>query len=329
MTAPILATPRSGWGGRGYRIPGRPDVYPSVTTILKAISKGDGLLQWVADQTAAKAVVSLPYLMTVSDEVAWRSLRFYWSNTPDLVGSDVRRYWEGVRDDSAELGTNIHEYVEADIDGLMPHPEPSSIEAEEMIDAWAEFFANHEIVPHRQEFTCVNDRTGFAGTADADWTITCLHEKSWNEGRKRHEFCLDPDSPGPYRTLVDLKTARHTWDEHGFQLGALASCNSIMRQVTADAEGAMKAMKTEKGRKIVSYWVEDEPPAWERFALLHIRPDDLDSKGNEVARFCELKDRTEDMDLYQSGFEGGFAVAKSQHLLKARAKARGIETEEH
>jgi hypothetical protein len=321
LSKPKLTTPRSGWGGRGYRIPGRKEVYPGVTTVLKVIAK-PGVDQWIADQTAAKAVVSIPYLMSVAEEVAWGSLRFFWSKTAELVGSEVRRYWEGVRDDAAELGTNIHEWVEADLDGITPYPEPSSIEADEMIEAWQGWFAEHEVVSHRQEFTCVNDEIGFAGTADADWDITCLHDPD-----EHGKFCLG-ETRGPFRTLVDLKSSRHTWDEHGYQLAALASCKVIMREVVEGHEGAQRAEKTENGKKVRSWWVEDARPEWMRYALLHIRPDDLDTEGRHIPRFAKIVDRTEDMDIAIDGFVGAFMIARTQKAQKARDKARGIITEE-
>lgn len=327
MTFPKLAVVKSGYGGRGYAIPGRKKksevtgkdlqlVYPSVTTVLKQVAK-PGLHQWIADQTAAKAVMSIPYLMAVSEEVGYGGLRFFWSKKAELVGSEVRRYYDGVKDDAAELGTNIHEWLEADIDGLSPYPEPSAIETEEMIDAWYEWFAVHTVISHNQEFTCVNDTLGVAGTADADWSIRCDHEGP----------CLGQE-PGQFvRTLVDIKSSRHTWNEHGFQLAALASAEIVMREVMSDHPGALKAEKTEAGQKVTSWWVEDAPPVWERYALLHIRPDDLDTSGNLIPRFCLLKDRTEDMDLFRVGFGGALMLSKTQAELNKRAKARGKEAE--
>lgn len=321
MSHPKLAVARSGYGGRGYRIPGRltnerkpkPIVYPSVTTVLKAVAK-PGLHQWIADQTAAFAVANVGYLMTVQDEVAWRSLRFLWSREPELVGTAIRKYHEGVRDDAAELGTNIHEWVEADIDGLTEYPEPSAIETEQMIGAWLEWFDQHEITVHRTEFTCVNDDWGMAGTADADWSILCLHEHP----------CLPGAGERPVRTLVDLKSSRHTWPEHGYQVAALASCNSIMREVTYDTPGAMRAEKQEQGVKVVSWWLEDAPAPWESFALLHIRPADLDTKGQRIEPFCRLIDLTDDMDVYAQGFQGALALTRVTAELKSRAKSRDL-----
>lgn len=322
MTYPKLASVKSGYGGRGYRIPGRLDddgkqiVYPSVTTVLKQVAK-PALLQWVADQTAAFATMNIGYLTQVQDEIGWRFLRFYWSRKPKEVGSEIREYYEGVKDDAAELGTNIHEWVEADIDGLSPYPDVVAIETEQMIEAWLEWFGQHDVVSHNQEFTCVNDTWRVAGTADADWTITCVH------GPDEHgRFCLGVKHT--YRTLVDLKSSRHTWNEHGFQLAALGSAEVVMREVLEGTDGALKAEKTERGKKIVSWWVEDAPPVRERYALLHIRPDDWSTKGDKIPAFARLIDVTDDMDLYRDGFTGALALARVQKQLKERATARKI-----
>ena len=329
MTHPKLAVARSGFGGRGYGIPGRtyPSpktgkplqlVYPSVTTILKAVNK-PGLTQWACDQTAAYAVMNVSYLLQVSDEVAWRRLRFYWSGKPKEIASDLRTYHEGVRDDSAELGTNIHEYIEADVDEFMSHPTLDSDEAEEMADAWSEWFAQHRVTIHGTEFTMVNDTHGWAGTADGDWTIECLHA---HDGAGN--YCLG-ETPGPYRTLVDVKSSRHTWPEHGYQLAGLAAGEVMMVEATAETPGAQAVTKTEQRRKVTTYWLEEKPPAWEKFALLHVRPDDLDKDGQLIPAFCKLIDVSDDMDVYAEGFQGAYALTKVQKTLKDRAKVRGRE----
>lgn len=326
MSHPKLARKQSGFGGRGYGIPGRtyPSpttgkplqlIYPSVTTILKQVAK-PGLHQWIADQTAAYAVMNVSYLQQVADEVGWRRLRFYWSGAPKDVAAELRTYHEGVRDDSAELGTNIHSYIEADVDEFASHPPVDSDEMGEMIGAWQEWFAQHRVTIHGTEFTMVNDTHGWAGTADGDWTIECLHAHD-GDGL----YCLG-DKPGPYRTLVDVKSSRHTWAEHGYQLAGLAGGEVLMIEATADTPGAQKVVKTENGQKVTTYWTEAAPPAWERFALLHVRPDDLDKDGKLIPAFCKMIDLTDDMDVYAEGFQGAYALARSQKKLKDRAKER-------
>lgn len=322
MTAPILTTPRSGFGGRGYRIPGRKDadgkqlVYPGVTTVLNHVAK-TGLHQWIADVTSAFAVTHAGHLLSLEDDISYSRLRFLWSSRAkaSLEGEQLRSYYEVVRDDHAELGTNIHEWIEADIDGMTSYPDILAIETEQMIEAWRAWFADHEVISHRTEFTIVNDDLGIAGTGDADWSIRCTHAGVGCFGQPHGEW---------RRVLVDLKSSRHTWDEHGMQLSALRSGKKIMRQVLPGTEGAMKAEKTQDGKKIVSWWVEDAAPAWDCYALLHIRPDDLDTKGGDMPRFAAIVDLTEDMDVYYEGFVGALAIAKMKHKLRALNKRRGI-----
>lgn len=323
MTHPKLATPKSGWGGRGYKIPGREGTYPSVTTVLKQVAK-PGLLQWIADQTAAFAVMNISYLMSHAEEVSWRFLRFYWSRDKELSGSAVRLYHESVKNDAADMGTNIHEIIQADLDGTIEPPAAYAIETDQMIEAWDHFFATHEIVSHRQEFTMVNDTIGVAGTADEDWTITCKHP-AMQRADGSEGYCLDPVSPGPFRALVDLKSSRHTWPEHGYQLAGLAHGEAMMVEVTERTPGAMKHQKTEGGKKITTWWLEVAPPTWERYALVHIRPKDLDPKGNDMAPFCKIVDLTEDMDLYWMGFQGAMLLAKADKGLNERGRTRGTE----
>jgi len=326
MSQPKLATARSGWGGRGYYIPDRffEDeagkkqrlILPSVTTILRQVAK-PGLHAWIADQTAAYAVTHLPELMQRTEDVGWNYLRFVWSRKADL-DDPLRRHHEHVRDDAADLGTNIHEWIEADIDGLMPYPAIFADETEEMIGAFLEWKLTHEIRINNSEFTIVNDDIGYAGTADADWDILCLHD----------DPCLG-QQPGQWvRVLVDLKSSRYTWRENGMQLWALANGNAVMREVAEGEEGACKHEATVGGKKVRSWWVEDDMPTFDRYALLHIRPSDLDTKGEKIEAFCKLKDRTEDMDLYGTGFRGAYMLAQSEYQLKARDKARIKKTED-
>lgn len=308
MTKPELATAQSGYGGRGYRIPGRLDrygkqkVYPSVTTVLKQVNK-PGLMQWVADQTAAYAVANIHHLNDRSPEKAWGFLRFYWSREPDLT-QPLRTHHEGVRDDAAELGTNIHEIIDADLQGTIP-PMPDSPEAWEMVDVVEEWLSLHDVTMHHSEFTVVHDDLEYAGTADADWTIRCLHP----------DPCLGTERP--VRCLIDLKTSRYTWPEHGMQLAALANAPVAMVKMLAAGPGTIKHGK---GRT-ATYWVEREQPTYERAALLHIRPRDLTPRGDRIPAYCELVDVTKDLDLHQQGFEGALVLCQTAFALKRRAEA--------
>lgn len=322
MTHPILASARSGYGGRGYSIPGRltpdgkRDVYPSITTVLGVVAK-DGLHQWIADQTAAFAVANLGYLQGIEDEKGYGFLRWYWSGPPGEVGSKLRLHHEAVRDDAAELGTNVHETVEALFDGG-DAPEPVGEETDEIMAQFMEWLGQHDVIQHASEFTVVDDEERYAGTGDADWEICCLHEGPACFGQ----------SPGEYaRVLVDLKTSRHTWDEHGFQLAALAGAPTRMVLTTAETPGARPHDKTEDGKKSRTWWTEEPNPVYDRMALLHMRPFDLDNQGEVIESFCKVVDMTQDIDVYYDGFIAARALIEVKKIIKDRKKFRATETE--
>lgn len=318
MSQPKLATPVSGYGGRGYRIPGRLDeagkqiVYPSVTTVLKMVAK-PAIDQWIADQTAAYAVANISKLMERDEEIGFGFLRWHWNKAEPDPDDELRMRYAHVLSDAAELGTNLHEFIEAET-GDAPFPTVDSARTGEMVDAWDEWLLHHDVVAHRNEFTCVNDTWAIAGTADGDWTITCLHD----------EPCLGTFEP--VRTLIDVKTARSTWPEHRMQVAALRSAEVVMREVNAwdTVEGDKPLKHTVKG--VTDWWVEEAPPKWERTALLHIRPDDLDSKGDKIPRFCKLI-QVDDLDLYTQGFLGALNIVRMNRGIKEREHARLKETE--
>jgi hypothetical protein len=317
MTHPELASARSGYGGRGYRIPGhrdehgKPIVYPSVTTVLNHVAK-PGLQQWIADETAAFAVTNLNYLLAHREDVGYGFLRFYWARSPDLDATDLRLRHEIVKNDAAELGTNLHEHIQADIDGNLPYPPVHSEAVLEMLAVWEEWFAQHEIVSHKQEFTVVHRELRYAGTADADWSIRCLHAEPCFGTREW------------VRCLIDLKSSRYTWPEHGMQLAALANAPILMRWEAAGTPGARKAEKQENGVKRVSWWTEHPRTEYDRYALLHIRPNDLDPTGDRIPAFIEMIDQTADMDEHWESFKGALSLAHSQYRLRRRQQARGF-----
>lgn len=319
---PELTVKQSGYGGRGYRIPGpaRQDaygkqiIYPGVTTVLKQVAK-PGLTQWVADQTAAFAVASISRLNDWSDERAWGYLRFYWSREPDeSKARELRTHADGVRDDAAELGTNLHEILDAYLEGS-PMPLPTAEEVDEMMDAFELWLNDHTVVRHYGEFTVVDDLRQVAGTADGDWTITCLHGGPG---------CFHDGSRGPHRCLVDVKTSRYTWPEHGMQVAFLSTADIAMVRTLEGTPGCMRFEKTEDGVKRRSWWLERFQPRYDRTVLLHIRPRDLDPRGERIEAFAELVDTTKDSDLHLAAFDGALALAKAMRGLRVRGDQRAL-----
>ena len=221
MVEPRLRVRSSGLGGSGYVIPaidGEPHkgikntagetiaakidnagaviVLPGVTTINKHAGN-EALIQWTANQTAAAAVMNLDYLSRRSEEVGYGFLRFYYKRKPDLADPVMMSY-KRILDDSSELGTNIHEYMEARVKNEFP-PDLNSTQAVEMAELVEGFLFENTVESLATELTVFGD--GYAGTLDGIWVIN---------GRSY---------------LLDVKTARMIHESHMRQLAALDRCD--------------------------------------------------------------------------------------------------------
>jgi hypothetical protein len=286
MTQPKLRSRSSGFGGSGYRIPtwlddaGKPMLVPSVTTITGVTHK-PGLQQWIADQTAAYAVTNIDALMSRTEEAGWGFLRYFWKREPKSV-DELRGAHRRVLNEAADIGTNVHEWIEADLRGEF-EPAIDSFECEQMVEQWLQWKSEHTIDPVLVEATAVNREHGYAGTLDGVWIIDGVP------------------------TLVDVKTSRNTWPEHFQQLAALGACYSVMEEVAEDAEGAVAYADT--------WWVERVMPAFSEYAILHLRPQDVDNKGNQMDSFCTLKP-VGNIDLHFEGFLGALQIKKYERKLK-------------
>lgn len=213
---PKLRVRASGFGGSGYKHPVTGNVVPGVTTVLKNLNK-PGVLQWAVDNTAAYAVANVDGLLNRTEEQGYGFLRWYWKRDP-LKGdlSDIRNYSNGVLEDSANLGTMMHDWIAAD-HGACPYPDVSLAPSFfwEMVEEWEEFQKRHEVKPVHSEITMWNDEFGYAGTADGVWEI---------DGKL---------------SLIDIKTSRNTWDEHLMQLIALHNCETLLIE---ESEGKWKEL---------------------------------------------------------------------------------------
>lgn len=190
MSGPELAQYRSeGEGqGRAYRHPKSGVLVPSVTTVLKMAAK-DGLPQW-ASNLAIKWAYDNIHLAQERD-------------ASDFMGAG-KYQWTKVRDERAFLGTEIHEYIEADLRDSWDMPQPWDPEILEMVDQWRKFRAQHEIIPHHIETTVWSHEHGYAGTFD--WL-----------GELDGVLCI-----------ADNKSSRSLWPDHEMQLAALARADVLM-----------------------------------------------------------------------------------------------------
>lgn len=207
MTQPELATVQSGFGGRGYKHPHTGQRVPSVTTVLRAAAS-PGITQWAVDQTAAYAAANVEGLLSRSETQGWNMLRWYYGRNPVPLeqGTDIRNYHLGVLNDAAELGTAMHEWMEADLNPGSAYPDVS-LQPQmfwDMIPVWNEFQASHEMVTMYTEVTVWNAEEGYAGTFDWLGTIDGV------------------------MTLVDFKTSRSIWPDHKRQLAALKNAPEIL-----------------------------------------------------------------------------------------------------
>lgn len=180
---------------------------PGVTTVLKKLDK-PAIVQWAVDNTAAFAVANIDALLNRTEEQGYGFLRWYWKRDP-LKGdmSDIRNYSNGVLNDAAELGTLIHEWIEADHGhAAYPNVKDAPPFFWEMVEQWNQLNERHEIVPVYSEVTFWSHCYGYAGTADGVWLIDGVP------------------------CLIDIKSSRNTWDEQRIQLAALGACDAMLNQ---------------------------------------------------------------------------------------------------
>jgi len=227
VTKPELAQWADDSGtGRAYKHPfrkidGKALTSPSVTTVLKLVDKS-GLSQWAADMTLQWAIENASLLLGKSDEDSVRWGRYRWTD---------------VRDERAEVGTGIHNTIEAEHTGSWNFPVLDD-EQRRIMGRWRELNERYLITPHRSEFTVWSLEEDYAGTADGLWDITDLQTgESWEN------------------LVVDIKTSKNTWPEHWMQLAALASADVIMEK---DSTGT---------------WTEVPMPQPGGTAIVHLRED--------------------------------------------------------
>lgn len=297
MTSPKLRIAASGWGGSGYKNPFTGEKVVGVTTALGAIAK-PGVVQWAVDQTAAYAVVNAESLLTKTEEQGFRGLRWYTRRAKesnfDDPEVDIHNYHAGVLDDAAQMGNFIHEHIEADILGDFG-PTPFRHEHDQMIEAYEYWKSQNDVDFHATETTLFG--VDYGGTADWNGTINGV------------------------RYCGDTKSSRNTWNEHYGQLAALGAATSRAIEVPKGTPGAAQHKSARDG---VSWWVEDAPLPFTDYAILHVRPDDYNSKGEFVPAFCELKPVSHaKIEAGWQLFQAAKAARFAQNMFKEIEKGEG------
>lgn len=147
MTSPKLAkTTRT---GRTYRHPATGEDFPSVTTVLGIVGKGEALKHWAANEVAKYAVRN----------------RDTWARLDEAAAIDLLKR-EPLRflDRAASRGTDVHALAEAYAKtGVMP---PWADEISGYVEALRRFFDEHQPTPVLVEHTVFNREIGYAGSFD-------------------------------------------------------------------------------------------------------------------------------------------------------------------
>ncbi|GAA0897890.1 hypothetical protein [Pseudonocardia zijingensis] len=158
----------------------------SVTTIIEHGIPKPGLVHWAAIEVARCAISAIPKLARLRGEAA-REDAYQW----------LRRAAERKRDEAADLGSAVHDAVEAHVLGA-PAPLPTD-EQRPFLDAFHRFCDEHQPEFHAAEMVVGNPDDGWAGKLDV---------------------CLQLPRLGPAILLGDWKTGRKVYDEAALQLSA-------------------------------------------------------------------------------------------------------------
>lgn len=163
-----------------YRYDG--EIVPSVTGVLKRVSKGDALVQWSANLAAEYYNEHLDRWKAgeISREELFRAARYAWRQKRSAAG---------------DIGTRVHAYVEALLRGedTMPCPDEQEARARSAVDDW---LARNAIAPINLERRVYSHQYGYAGTCDFYGLVGGRH------------------------VLLDFKTSKGVYDDYWWQLAA-------------------------------------------------------------------------------------------------------------
>jgi hypothetical protein len=184
MTTPALAENVRG-KGRHYKSPDG-TLVPSVTNVIGTMSKGDALTRWSAKMVAEAAwnmrhsldALGREEAVTVLKQSPWR---------------------KSTR--ASERGTDIHAYLEARLNGLVPEllsddAEPYRAAADDWFD-----YIGASLEDVQTEVTMFHP--AYAGTTD----VIAKQDDRW--------------------TILDFKTSKAIYDEAALQLAALSTCLTL------------------------------------------------------------------------------------------------------
>lgn len=255
--------------GRTYRDPTDGDsLWPSVTTVLKFEDKSS-LVQWAATKVAEKARDRPDIVM----------------GDPDLVVQRLQYAHNEFRDERAELGTGVHNWVETDIKDTWDYPELDP-EQEAMIERWQEFLEDFKVRVILSEFTVRGEN--YMGTADLLLEVT------------------DPLTGETFVCIADIKTSKNLWHTNNMQLAALGAGMYVLEEVPEETPNSF--LRKGRTKKENSWWIRRDMPKWDKLAKLHLRAEFYD--------FVEV----EDADLALEEFKCYVRIHEVKQKMKERSK---------
>lgn len=257
--------------GRTYRDPTDGDsLWPSVTTVLKYEDKSS-MVQWAATKVAEKARDRPDIVM----------------GDPDLVVQRLQYAHNDFRDERAEVGTGLHNWVETDVKETWDYPELDE-EQEAMVVQWQRFCDMYQVKVLWSEFTVRGKN--YMGTADG-----------WIE-------YTDPLDGETYLAIADWKSSKNLWYTNDMQLSALGEGEYALREVPEGTEGAFLRKGRVKAEN--SWWIREPMPKFDKLVKVHIRAD-----------FFDLVE-VEDADLAYEEFQCYVGVHEVRQKMKERKKKR-------
>lgn len=222
--APFLALWATEADGQGriYVNPFTDERVPSVTSVLKEVPKG--LERWSAMKVAERA-----------------------RDRPDIVLGDPDRVVDRLisaptdfRNERGEVGTMIHQTIQADHEGSWQYPTLDD-EQRGMMDRWYEFVEDYKVKILLNEFTVFGD--GYAGTADLLIEYT------------------DPFTGEVLTSICDAKTSAGIWETHFYQLAALKSAQDHAQRIFSEVPDPDVFTLKKRGDLPESRWMRYDNPA--------------------------------------------------------------------
>ncbi|MBB4935686.1 hypothetical protein F4561_006595 [Lipingzhangella halophila] len=181
----------------------------SVTTVLSKGSPKEALVHWAAKLSAESAMEHLPELVRASRSADRAAELTKW----------IARAHTRKRDERADLGTAVHEVIEAKVLGTpIPDEITSSEEMAPFIAAFEEFVADWQVEFTASEMVVANYSESYAGTLDYMFRSAPL-SRLWSLPAET-EYMGDTKTGGELDERTYDGHVRGVYPEAGVQLSA-------------------------------------------------------------------------------------------------------------